>query len=100
IEAIAASLLALVEPGDEVLVVSPTYASYIPAIRLAGAIPRFVPLAEDANFDLDPEAIARAAGRRTRALILCNPNNPTGTVLSAQQTPRMLEARQSEQFVS
>ena len=59
IEAIAASLLALVEPGDEVLVVSPTYASYIPAIRLAGAVPRFVPLAEDANFDLDPEAIAR-----------------------------------------
>src|SRR4029450_1332750 len=55
IEAISASLLALVAPGDEVLVVSPTYASYIPAIRLAGAIPRFVPLAEDANFDLDPE---------------------------------------------
>jgi aminotransferase len=99
IEAIAASLLALVEPGDEVLVVSPTYASYIPAIRLAGAIPRFVPLAEDANFDLDPEAIARAAGRRTRALILCNPNNPTGTVFSAEQTRRMLTIAEREDFV-
>ncbi len=99
IEAIAASLLALVEPGDEVLVVSPTYASYIPAIRLAGAEPRFVPLAEDANFDLDPDAIAAAAGRRTRALILCNPNNPTGTVFSAAQTRRMLEVAEREDFV-
>jgi len=99
IEAIAASLLALVEPGDEVLVVSPTYASYIPAIRLAGAVPRFVPLAEDANFDLDPDAIEAAAGRRTRALILCNPNNPTGTVFSAEQTRRMLAVAERENFV-
>src|SRR5262245_50282526 len=99
IEAIAASLLALAQPGDEVLVVSPTYASYIPAIRLAGAVPRFVSLAEDVNFDLDPEAIARAASRRTRALILCNPNNPTGTVFSAAQTRRMLEVAERENFV-
>jgi histidinol-phosphate/aromatic aminotransferase/cobyric acid decarboxylase-like protein len=99
IEAISASLLALVAPGDEVLVVSPTYASYIPAIRLAGAVPRFVPLAEDANFDLDPDAIVAAAGRRTRALILCNPNNPTGTIFSAEQTRRMLEVAERHDFV-
>jgi len=99
IEAIAASLLALVEPGDEVLVVSPTYASYIPAIRLAGAVPRFVPLAEDTNFDLDPEAIEDAVGRRTRALILCNPNNPTGTVFSAEQTRRMLRVAEREDLI-
>jgi aminotransferase len=99
IEAIAASLLALVDPGDEVLVVSPTYASYLPAIRLAGAVPRFVPLAEDANFDLDTDAIEAAAGRRTRALILCNPNNPTGTVFSAEQTRRMLAVAEREDFI-
>ncbi|MGH7790497.1 MAG: pyridoxal phosphate-dependent aminotransferase, partial [Candidatus Binatia bacterium] len=91
IEAIAATLLATIDPGDEVLVVSPTYASYLPAIRLAGGVPRFVPLNEDANFDLDPDAIADAAGRRTRAILLCNPNNPTGTVFSRPQTLRMLE---------
>ncbi len=96
IEAIAASLLALIQPGDEVLVVSPTYASYLPAIRLAGGVPRFVPLAEDANFDLDPDAISAAAGRRTRALVLCNPNNPTGTVFSAEQTRRMLQVAERE----
>jgi aminotransferase len=91
IEAIAATLLASVNPGDEVLVVSPTYASYLPAIQIAGGEPRFVPLNEDANFDLDPEAIDRLATRRTRALLICNPNNPTGTVFSRQQTQRMLE---------
>lgn len=90
IEAIAATLLASIDEGDEVLVVSPTYASYLPAIRLAGGVPRFVPLNEDANFDLDPDAIAEAVGRRTRALLICNPNNPTGTVFSREQTQRML----------
>lgn len=91
IEAIGATLLACIDPGDEVLVVSPTYASYIPAIQIAGGVPRFAPLNEDANFDLDPDAIADAVTRRTRALLICNPNNPTGTVFSPQQTRRMLE---------
>jgi N-succinyldiaminopimelate aminotransferase len=91
IEAVSATLLATVEPGDEVIVASPTYASYIPAIQLAGATPRFVPLNEDANFDLDPDAIGRAINRRTRAILLCNPNNPTGTIYSAAETARMME---------
>jgi aminotransferase len=99
IEAIAATLLATVDPGDEVLVVSPTYASYLPAIRLAGGEPRFVALDEDANFDLDPDAIAAAANRRTRALLLCNPNNPTGTVFSQEQTRRMLEVAERHDLV-
>jgi aminotransferase len=90
IEAISATLLAFVEPGDEVLIASPTYASYIPAIRLAGATPRFVALNEDANFDLDPEAIGKAVSRHTRAILLSNPNNPTGTIYSAAETARMM----------
>lgn len=91
IEAITATLLASVGADDEVLVTSPTYASYLPAVRLTGAEPRFVPLDEDANFDLDPDAIARAVNRRTRAILLCNPNNPTGTIFSKEQVLRMLE---------
>ncbi|HXQ21760.1 MAG TPA: aminotransferase class I/II-fold pyridoxal phosphate-dependent enzyme [Candidatus Acidoferrales bacterium] len=94
IEAITATLLAAVGPGDEVLLTSPTYASYLPAVRLTGAEPRFVPLDEDANFDLDPDAIARAVSRRTRAILVCNPNNPTGTVFSREQVRRMLEIAQ------
>ena len=90
IEAISATLLACIEPGDEVLVTSPTYASYLPAIRLAGATPHFVPLNEDANFDLDPSAIAKAITRHTRAILLSNPNNPTGTIYFAAETERMM----------
>ncbi|GIW44096.1 MAG: hypothetical protein KatS3mg077_1378 [Candidatus Binatia bacterium] len=80
IEAITASLLALVPPGGEVLVTSPTYTSYCSAIRLARATPRFVPLVEDYGFDLDPDALARAFQRKTKAVLLAQPNNPTGTI--------------------
>jgi aminotransferase len=90
IEAVTATLLACLQRGDEVILTSPTYASYIPAIRLAGGTPRFVPLNEDANFDLDPDAIGRALSRNTRAILLCNPNNPTGTIYSAAETERMM----------
>ena len=90
IEAIASTLLATVGPGDEVIVASPTYASYLPAIRLTGARPRFVALDEDRNFDLDPDAIAAALTSRTRAILLCNPNNPTGTVYSVDETAEMM----------
>jgi aminotransferase len=57
IEAIAATLLAFISSGDQVIVASPTYASYLPAIRIAGGVPCFAPLDEDANFDLDPDVI-------------------------------------------
>lgn len=91
IEAIAATLLAFIRPGDQVIVASPTYASYLPAIRLAGGVACFAPLNEDAHFDLDPDVIERAVTRRTRAILLCNPNNPTGTIYSAAETERMME---------
>ena len=91
IEAITATLLSTVGTGDEVLLTSPTYASYVAAVRLAGAEPRFVPLIEDANFDLDPTAIERAVTRHTRAILFCNPNNPTGTVFSTEQLGRVLD---------
>ncbi len=80
IEAIAASLLALVPEGSEVLLTSPTYTSYSNAIRLAGAIPKFVPLVEDLGFDLDPDLLARSFTRKTKAILLAQPNNPTGTI--------------------
>jgi aminotransferase len=99
IEAITATLLATVGPGDEVLLASPTYASYQPAVRLTGAEPRFVALNEDANFDLDPDAIAAAITRRTRAILLCNPNNPTGTVFSTEQVARMLDVAEQHDLL-
>ncbi|MGH3787205.1 MAG: pyridoxal phosphate-dependent aminotransferase [Pseudonocardiaceae bacterium] len=81
-EAISAALLALVGPGDEVLLVEPYYDSYAAAVALAGATRRCVPLVSDGDrFALDLDALAAAITPATRALLLNSPHNPTGTVL-------------------
>jgi aminotransferase len=78
-EAMIVALIALINPGDEVILSQPFYENYWPDCVLAGAIPRFVPLhPPDWTFDLDE--LAAAFNDRTKAIILCNPNNPTGTV--------------------
>jgi aminotransferase len=76
-----AALLALVDPGDEVVVFEPFYENYGPDAILSGARPRFVPLrAPDWSFD--PEELAAAFNARTRAVIINTPNNPTGKVFT------------------
>jgi aminotransferase len=78
-EAMLVALLALINPGDEVVLTQPFYENYWPDCVLAGATPRFVPLHPPAwTFDLDE--LAGAFNDRTKAILLCNPNNPTGTV--------------------
>jgi aminotransferase len=90
IEGIAATLMAVTEPGDEILLPSPSYASYQQVIRMVGCVPVFVPLNEERNFDLDVEQIARRITSRTAALFYCNPNNPTGTLYTREQSLRMM----------
>ena len=79
------ALAALVEPGDEVLIFDPAWVSYEPMIRMLDGVPVEVPLRPEENFVLNPEAIRRRITRRTRAMILNSPNNPTGRVLTAQE---------------
>jgi aspartate/methionine/tyrosine aminotransferase len=76
-----AALLALVDPGDEVIVFSPYYENYGPDCILAGATPRFVTLHEP-DFHIDLAELERAFNPRTRAIIVNTPNNPTGKVYS------------------
>ncbi len=93
-EAIAASLLALVEPGDEVVLVEPYYDSYAAAVALAGATRRVAPLVLDPatkRFRLDVDALRAAVGPRTRALLLNSPHNPTGTVLTEDELTAVAE---------
>ncbi len=78
-EAIAASVLALCEMGDEVIVLEPFYDSYPAAVALAGATHRSVPL-QSPDFRLDLAALQAAVGPRTRAIIVNSPHNPTGRV--------------------
>ncbi|PKW16590.1 pyridoxal phosphate-dependent aminotransferase [Saccharopolyspora spinosa] len=75
---LAATVLGLVNPGDRVIIPSPTYSLYADLVRLAGGVPVFLPLRRD--FHLDTEALADALPG-ARLLIVCNPGNPTGAVL-------------------
>ena len=80
-EALAATILALVQPGDEVICLQPLYDAYLPLIARAGGVARLVDLAPP-DWRLPIAALAAAITPRTRLLILNTPNNPTGTLLS------------------
>jgi len=83
-EGMIASLLAIADPGDEVIVFEPFYENYRPDALLAGAESRVVRLhAPDWSFD--PHELRRAFSPRTKAIILNSPNNPTGKVFSAEE---------------
>jgi aminotransferase len=85
-EAMMATLLALLDPGDEVVIFEPFYENYVPDALLAGAVPRFVRLhQEDAGFAFDPAELRAAFGSRTRAVIVNTPHNPTGKVFSRDE---------------
>jgi aspartate aminotransferase len=76
--------MALLNPGDEVLIPSPYWVSYPEQVRLLGASPVSVPTEEATGFDLDPAQLRRAVTARTRMVILDSPGNPTGAVFSVQ----------------
>ena len=76
-------VMALVNPGDEVLIPSPYWVSYPEQVRLLGGVPVAVETHESTGFDLDPAAVRRAVTPKTKLIILDSPGNPTGAVFSA-----------------
>src|SRR6185503_12385617 len=76
-EAIFSTLMALVHPGDEVVLFQPAYDSYAPAVQLAGGTPVFVTLRYP-EYRIDWDEVRRAIGPRTRLLVINSPHNPTG----------------------
>jgi aminotransferase len=83
-EAMLVALLALINPGDEVILSQPFYENYWPDCVLAGATPRFVPV-RPPGWTFDPDELAAAFNDKTKAIVLCNPNNPTGTVFTRDE---------------
>lgn len=79
-EALAAAILGLVRPGDEVVLVQPLYDAYLPLVQRAGGIARFVNLAPP-DWALPPGALEAAISARTRLLVLNTPNNPLGSLI-------------------
>ncbi|WP_407926439.1 aminotransferase [Aquibacillus kalidii] len=80
-QAIDITLRAILNPGEEVIVVEPCFVSYAPAVTLAGGVPVTVSAEADNEFKIRPEQIQEVITDKTKAIILCSPNNPTGTVL-------------------
>jgi N-succinyldiaminopimelate aminotransferase len=89
-EAIAASILALTEPGDEVVTFEPYYDSYAACIALAGAARRTVPLRKP-DFSFDPAELRAAFTDRTRIVLLNSPHNPTGKVFARRELEQIAE---------
>ncbi len=87
-EAMIATLLALVNPGEEVVIFEPYYENYGPDAILSGATPRFVRLREP-DWSFDPDELAKAFNDRTRAIVVNTPNNPTGKVFSRAELERI-----------
>ncbi len=83
-EAIAATMLALCEPGDEVVTFEPMYDSYAASAAMAGAVPRPVRL-HPPDWHFDPGELAAAVGPRTKLVLLNSPHNPTGKVFSPDE---------------
>ncbi len=88
-EAMAAALMAIVDPGEEVIVFEPFYENYGPDAILCGAKPVFVPMATGEGLDLD--RLTAVFTPRTRAIVLCTPNNPTGHVFSRAELEAIAE---------
>jgi alanine-synthesizing transaminase len=88
-------LRALLEPGDEVLVPSPDYPLWTAAVTLNGGRAIHYPCRPERGFEPDPEEVARLVTRRTRAIVVINPNNPTGAVYSRETLAAL--ARLAEQ---
>ncbi|MBG51898.1 MAG: aminotransferase [Rhodobiaceae bacterium] len=98
-EALADCFLALLNPGDEVVLIEPFYDSYLPMVEVTGAKAVTVAL-EAPNWRLDPEALTRAFSDKTKLIVLNTPMNPTGKVFSEEELKRIAElALQHDAYV-
>ena len=90
-EAMAAAILALVDAGDEVILSDPGYSPYDSMVKIANAVPVYVPLLEEDNWSFDLEALERSITPRSTLLMLTSPSNPTGTMMDRESLERLAE---------
>ena len=81
-QALDIALRAILDPGDEVIVIEPSFVSYAPLVSLAGGKPVAVQATEEYDFKIQTHQLEKVITERTKAIMLCSPNNPTGTMLN------------------
>ncbi|KON86522.1 aromatic amino acid aminotransferase [Sporosarcina globispora] len=84
-QALDIALRAILDPGDEVIVVEPSFVSYVPLVALAGGVPVQVQTLKENGFKILPEQLEKVITVKTKAIMLCSPNNPTGTMLERSE---------------
>jgi aspartate/methionine/tyrosine aminotransferase len=99
-EAMMATLLATVNPGEEVIVFEPFYENYGPDAKLSGAVPRFVPLRLEPCFPFDPDQLRAAVTPRTKAIIVNTPHNPTGKVFTRTELEEIADLCQRHNLLA
>ncbi len=98
-EAIVVSIMAIANPGDEVIIIEPFHENFLPAVAFAGARPVFV-LLEPPDFRLDPERLHAAFSPRTRAILVNTPHNPSGRVFTREELTTIAELCQEFDVVA
>ncbi len=98
-EALFIALSAVTFPDDEVVLLEPCYDCYAPTIQLAGGIPIPVPLDEQKNFCVDWEMVKRRINRKTKAIVLNTPHNPTGSVLTEADMNALIAILQNNDII-
>ena len=93
-QAICNAVLAVLNPGDECILPTPCWVSYSEMVKLAEATPVFVPCGIETNFKMTPEQLEKAITPRSKAIILCSPSNPSGSVYSHEELAALAKVLQ------
>ncbi|MBC6973720.1 aminotransferase [Bacillus sp. Xin] len=88
-QALDVAMRAIVNPGDEVIIIEPSFVSYAPLVTLAGGVPVPVATSLETAFKVQPEQIEVAITTKTKAILLCSPNNPTGALLNRDELEKL-----------
>lgn len=90
-QALDVAMRAIVNPGDEVILIEPSFVSYAPLVTLAGGVPVVVATSLENAFKVQPGQIEAAITKKTKAILLCSPNNPTGALLNQSELEQIAE---------
>ena len=98
-EAIDLAIRAIIEPGDEVLIVEPAYVCYVPMTELCGGVPVVIPTRVEDKFKLTPELLKQYITPKTKMLILPYPNNPTGAIMTEEDLKKIADVLKDTNIV-